>query len=363
LGRSGATDEAEPFLAELRQAGAVVTVHTADVADATQLAAVWPDITDGRPPLKGVFHAAGVLADGTIAATSWSHFAGALAPKVAGAWNLHQRTRDLPLDYFVLFSSGASVLGSPGQSNYAAANAFLDALAHYRQQRALPALSVNWGPWQGGMAAGVGAAGERRWQAAGMGTLAPAEALDCLARLLPSGVVQVAVLPLQAPLAGGWRERPLLQKVAGTAAAPHSLEPAAPVNGHRAESLRDQLLQAPARHRKQILADYLRHQLGQIMGWDADYEIDLNQGLFDVGLDSLMAMELKEKLESKLALPRPLPFTLVFDYPNLASLIDYLHDEIVGPEEAGNAVTEDDLEQLSEDELVELLQQELGETE
>jgi myxalamid-type polyketide synthase MxaD len=363
LGRSGATDEAEPFLAELRQAGAVVTVHTADVADATQLAAVWPDITDGRPPLKGVFHAAGVLADGTLAATSWSHFTGALAPKVAGAWNLHQRTRDLPLDFFVLFSSGASVLGSPGQSNYAAANAFLDALAHYRQQRALPGLSINWGPWQVGMAAGVGAAGERRWQAAGMGTLAPAEALDCLARLLPSGATQVAVLPLQAPLAGGWRERPFLQKVAGTAAAPHSLEPAAPVNGHGAESLRDQLLQAPARHRKQMLADYLRHQLGQIMGWDADYEIDLNQGLFDVGLDSLMAMELKEKLESKLALPRPLPFTLVFDYPNLASLIDYLHDEIVGPEQAGNAVTEDDLEQLSEDELVELLQQELGETE
>jgi acyl carrier protein len=98
------------------------------------------------------------------------------------------------------------------------------------------------------------------------------------------------------------------------------------------------------------------------MGWEADHEIDLKQGLFDVGLDSLMAMEFKEKVESRLALPRPLPFTLVFDYPTLASLVDYLHDEIIGSQAATGGAADDDLEQMSEDELVTLLARELEET-
>ena len=106
------------------------------------------------PPLRGVLHASGVLDDGVLLQMDRERFARALAPKVQGAWNLHEATRDAPLDFFVLFSSVSCLLGSPGQGNYAAGNAFLDALAHYRRGLGLPALSVNWGPWAGaGMAA------------------------------------------------------------------------------------------------------------------------------------------------------------------------------------------------------------------
>src|SRR5690606_30530681 len=99
------------------------------------------------PPLRGVIHSAGVLDDGALLQQSWSRFRTVMAPKVVGSWHLHQLTRHLPLDFFVLFSSGAAVLGSPGQSNHAAANAFMDALAHCRRAQGLPAVSINWGPW------------------------------------------------------------------------------------------------------------------------------------------------------------------------------------------------------------------------
>jgi acyl transferase domain-containing protein/acyl carrier protein len=388
LGRRGATTDDEPFLAELRQAGATVTVYAADVADWEQLTAVWSQITADEQPLKGIFHAAGVVADGTIARIEWPHFAAALAAKIDGAWNLHRLAQNQPLEYFVLFSSGAAVLGSPGQSNYAAANGFLDALAHYRRQRQLPALSVNWGPWDRGMAAVVGEKGQRRWQALGMGELATEQALFALNRLLRQPVAQAAVLPLaplspDSPALAMMRQRPLLSHLAD-----HLVKQASsvPVNGRQAddqpagsqpsdngrtrETFRDQLVQAPARRRKPMLADYLRQQLGQVMGWEADYEIDPQQGLFDVGLDSLMAMELKNKLEQNLGLDRPLPFTLIFDYPTLANLVDYLYGEMMAGEtetetetetEIETAVVEDGLESLSEEELIKLLAQEMDE--
>jgi myxalamid-type polyketide synthase MxaC len=179
------------------------------------------------------------------------------------------------------------------------------------------------------------------------------------------------------------RQRPLLSRLAD-----HLVKQASsvPVNGRQAddqpagsqpsdngrtrETFRDQLVQAPARRRKPMLADYLRQQLGQVMGWEADYEIDPQQGLFDVGLDSLMAMELKNKLEQNLGLDRPLPFTLIFDYPTLANLVDYLYGEMMAGEtetetetetEIETAVVEDGLESLSEEELIKLLAQEMDE--
>jgi aryl carrier-like protein len=134
-----------------------------------------------------------------------------------------------------------------------------------------------------------------------------------------------------------------------------------PADNGRQETFRDKLLQAPARRRQQMVAAYLREQLGQVMGWEADYEVDPQQGLFDVGLDSLMAMELKGKLERNLGLARPLPFTLIFDYPTLNNLAGYLHGELVGAETAVTPETDDGLESLSEDELLALLAQEMGE--
>ena len=374
LSRRGATPDDEPFLAALRQAGTTISVYAADVADWDQLTAVWSQITAGEQPLKGIFHAAGIVADGTIAQADWPRFNQALTAKIDGAWHLHRLAHGEPVDYFVLFSSGAAVLGSPGQSNYAAANGFMDALAHYRRQRQLPGLSVNWGPWEIGMAAAVGETGQRRWQGLGMGALLPEQALYALDRLLRRPGAQAAVLPLarlsaDSPARSLLQERPLLRRLVEqlTAASPipkngrpraggQSLD-----NGRAPATFRDKLAQVPAWRRKPLLAVYLREQLGQVMGWEADYEIDPQQGLFDVGLDSLMAMELKHKLERNLGLARPLPFTLIFDYPTLASLIDYLHDEMMGVEAAATAGAGDDLESLSAEELLALLAQEMDE--
>jgi myxalamid-type polyketide synthase MxaD len=387
LSRRGATPDDAPFLAELRASGVTVSVYAADVADWDQLTAVWSEITAAEQPLKGIFHTAGVVADGTIAQIEWSQFAAALAAKVDGAWYLHRLALDEPLDYFVLFSSGAAVLGSPGQSNYAAANGFMDALAHYRRQRQLPGLSLNWGPWDRGMAAVAGEKGQRRWQALGMGALSPEQALFALGRLLPLPGAQVAVLPLSplspdSPALEMMRQRPWLSRLAeqlverrpsvpvnGAQSAGLLAGSSASANGRIRETFRDAMAQAPARRRKPMLAAYLREQLGQVLGWETDYEVDPQQGLFDVGLDSLMAMELKNRLERNLELARPLPFTLIFDYPTLASLADYLHDELMAAETAALMAAEtaalaepgDDLASLSEEDLLDLLAQEMDE--
>src|SRR4029079_4278167 len=143
-------------IADLETAGATITHSRADVTRDEDVARLIEEIQRDRPPLRGVIHAAGVRDDGVIGQQTWGRLSTVFAPKVAGAWNLHAHTRDLPLDFFVLFSSAASVFGSAGQSNYAAANAFLGALARERRRLGLPATSISWGPWaEGGLAAEV----------------------------------------------------------------------------------------------------------------------------------------------------------------------------------------------------------------
>src|SRR5439155_12266753 len=153
---------------------------------------------DAERPLRGIVHAAGVLDDGLLVQQDWRRFEAVMAPKVRGAWNLHTATENVPLDFFVLFSSAASLLGSPAQASYAAANAFLDALAHHRRGRGLAASSIQWGPWKEvGLAAAKAERGERLAQL-GMGSLRPEEALDAFGALLEARVVEAGVLALDA---------------------------------------------------------------------------------------------------------------------------------------------------------------------
>jgi myxalamid-type polyketide synthase MxaB len=171
-GRSPASAEAVAAIAPLRVAGASVQVVQADVGlaqDVTRLL----DVCNKAAPLRGVVHAAGVLDDGVLARQTAERLARVMAPKVRGAWNLHVQTQESSLDFFVCFSSVASLLGSPGQSNYAAANAFLDALVHHRRSLGLPGLSINWGPWaEAGMAAGL----RSRLESRGEGMIDPPRA-------------------------------------------------------------------------------------------------------------------------------------------------------------------------------------------
>ena len=177
-------------------AGREVAVLRGDAADRASLAAALGQIPPDFPPLRGVIHAAGVLDDGLLFDMSLEQLDRPMAPKVQGAWNLHAATRDVPLDFFVLFSSVASVLGSPGQANYAAGNALLDSLAAWRRRRGLPALSVNWGPWaDSGMAAEAGRADQI--QSRGMDLLPPQPALELLGKLLRAAPANLAVMDAQ----------------------------------------------------------------------------------------------------------------------------------------------------------------------
>ena len=146
-GRSAASESAAAAIREMEAKGTRVVVARGDVSDRVHLAALFSQFGHSLPPLRGIVHSAGTLDDGVLAQQTWERFEKVMAPKVDGAWHLHTLSQDQPLDFFVLFSSAVSMLGSAGQANHVAACAFEDALAHYRHDLGLPALSINWGPW------------------------------------------------------------------------------------------------------------------------------------------------------------------------------------------------------------------------
>jgi acyl carrier protein len=292
-----------------------VTVAQADVTDRTQLRAVLGQI-DACCPLAGVLHSVGVLDDGALLQQRWERFVPVLAPKLQGAWNLHEPTAELPLEFFVLFSSIAGLFGSRGQANHAAANAFLDSFAHYRRQQGLPALSINWGAWSEiGAAAGLVRSAARPLAEQGLGAIDPAQGIASFAWLLSQPVVQAGVAPVQ------WNTFLQTRKDAFYANM-HQIadRPAAVVAP--ATSVRQQLERAPAKERRQLLQGVLRQAVAHVLGLQDPQRIDTRQGLLEMGLDSLMAVELRNQLAR--TLQQPLPSTLVFDYPTIDALTDFL---------------------------------------
>ena len=181
-GRSAPSEPAREAIDAMERAGAQIVVAQADVADSPEMARVLETVAESMPQLRGVFHAAGFLDDGVLQQQTWERFYGVLRPKVLGAWNLHTLTLGLPLDFFVLYSSTAALLGSPGKGNHVAANGFLDSLAHYRRAPGFPALSINWGAWaQIGAAAAIHA--DERVARRGLGVIVPSQGLAILQQL------------------------------------------------------------------------------------------------------------------------------------------------------------------------------------
>ena len=321
VGRRGPSPAAQAALQEMRQRGVRVIVATADVARLEDLSRVLAEDARSLPPLRGVLHAAGVLEDNVLPRQDWPSLARVLSPKVEGAWNLHILTRERDIDFFVLFSSAASLLGSPGQANYSAANSFLDSLAHYRHAQNLPALSLNWGLWAGsGMAVAVSGQREQRWGALGMRMIEPEQGLQVLEQALVQSAAQIAVLPVDwprllrnFPVLGG---KPLLSEVAYEWRS--KADGGLPVES---ELLRRLNRSQPAEHR-QILGAYIRDQIIGVLGLDPAQPLDFRQPLRELGVDSLMAIEMRNTLG--IVLDRFLPVTLVFDYPTIEGLADYL---------------------------------------
>jgi acyl transferase domain-containing protein/acyl-CoA synthetase (AMP-forming)/AMP-acid ligase II/acyl carrier protein len=193
--RRGPSLQIQQMLDQLTKDGVDVQVRLTDISDPAGVQTLLNDIDASLPPLRGIVHAAGVLDDGTLQTLTWERFTAVLAPKIVGAWTLHRLTTTRELDFFACFSSIASLLGAPGQGNYAAANAFLDGLAHYRGQRGLSSLSLNWGPWQsGGMATQSLKNAPHSFMSQGIQPLSPSIALDALEHLLRQKQVQMGIL-------------------------------------------------------------------------------------------------------------------------------------------------------------------------
>jgi acyl carrier protein len=290
------------------------------VADTDQTAALFANLDSTLPPLRGVIHAAGVLDDGILLRLTPARMRSVMTPKVAGASNLHRLTLGCPLDFFVLFSSAAALLGSPGQGNYAAGNAFLDALAQHRHAQGLPALSINWGPWSGGGLAAVQlqAGGFR-----GIASLTPQQGLAAFERAFGLGLPQVAVMGLDLRQ---WRQSYPKAASAPFLSALAQDEGRAPGRTGEAGRLREALLAAGPDERRRLLEAQLRAHIGQVLRLDPA-QIDPATPLPSLGFDSLMALELRNRLEA--ALDVTLSATLIWGYPTIAALTPYL-GELLG---------------------------------
>jgi malonyl CoA-acyl carrier protein transacylase len=318
VGRSGASSsESREQVKALEEAGAEVVVHRADVSRIDQLTRVLSDVESCMPPLRGVIHAAGVLDDALLEQQSWERFSRVFGPKVSGAWNLHTLTRDLSLDFFILYSSAASLLGSPGQGNYSAANSFLDILAYYRRSRGLPGLSINWGAWSE-----VGSAAERRVgeriASRGVGVISPLRGLEVLEDLLRHDTPQVGVVPVNwSTFLGRFGDiPPFLMDIAYSSGA---------IFGQRSEFLK-RFGAIPEEGRGALLEAHVRTQVAQVLGMSPSQLPEVDRGFAELGMDSLMAVDLRNRLQSSLGLT--LPPTAAFDYPTVAELIGYVSDQI-----------------------------------
>ncbi len=315
--------------------GTSVHLAAVDVGDEAQMAAFMAQYeAEGWPAIRGVVHAAGTVRDRLLADLTWAEMAEVLHAKMAGSWLLHTLLPDL--DFFVVFSSLGALLGQPGQGNYAAANAFADTLVEQRRRAGYSGLSINWGPWSGiGFAAATG--GQRVTQELarqGIGALEPAQGLDILAKLLAgrsSG--QVAVLPVVTPAVEA-RELPYLLRELHTAAA--SAAPEEQAHDEPARSMRTMLLALESAQRRATLAAQLQQAVGQVLRMPPA-RVGLAVPLGSLGLDSLMAMELRNRLE--LGLDIRLPATFVWNYPTIHELVPYLAERMDVPlEAAGTAV-------------------------
>ncbi|MEA5516851.1 SDR family NAD(P)-dependent oxidoreductase [Nodularia sp. UHCC 0506] len=311
-------------LVQLEQSDTQIVIAQADVAQYQQLAEVLQTIHQTLPPLRGIIHAAGVLDDGVLMQQNWNRFSQVMAPKIQGAWNLHHLTSDIPLDFFVLFSSAASLVGAGGQSNYAASNAFLDAIAHYRQFHGLPGLSINWGPWAETGMATRGERSEQRWQAAGIGQINPQMGVQLLEQLLQKSPPQIGVLSID------WRQ--FLQAFPSDSIPQLFSQLALGLETHvtanqQLSTISQQLEQALPQQRENLLVEHLTNEIKQVLGLPASHILKLRQGLFEMGMDSLMAVELKNRLQKNFG--KVLPATLLFDYPSVEALTAYISQEIM----------------------------------
>jgi hypothetical protein len=360
IGRRAPTEQALHTIAEIRAAGADVIAELADVTNATAIGALLSRIRSEGPPLRGVLHAAGVLANSAFLRQDVETFQQVLAPKVEGAALLDRLTRSDPLDWFVLFSSIAAILGGTGQANHAAANAYLDQLAWQRRALGLPAVSINWGAWsEVGSAANL----SDRLGELGVGFLTPSQGITALQNVLQSGARQLAVLPIDwqryRDRIGATAHATLLSRIGQAPMAATRLDrpEARPTRNFRRE-----VEEAPRHRRRPMVIEFVRERLVAALGLEKSRPVDPQMAFGDMGLDSLLSVELRKVLG--VALGRTYAATLLFDYPTLDSLSTFIMQDCWGAEEPSQPAPPRDavanVEDLSEDDVDRLLRSKFG---
>jgi acyl transferase domain-containing protein/acyl carrier protein len=337
VGRRGTPEGAHAALADLRRAGAEILELQADISQPDQVEHLFAQTEQAMPPLRGIFHAAGVLQDSLLLQLTPERLRAVMAPKVRGAWNLHLMSLGKRLDFFVLFSSVVGLLGSLGQGNYAAANSFLDALASYRQGIGLPALSIDWGPWSdvGMVAAKTNASDPVAFR--GLASAGPKDYLAALALLINQPERQVAVMRFQLaqwqkfnPQAATSNFFAELRTVSSDAPAKSG-----PAGKQSSKALLDLLATETGSRRNSIIEGYVKEHLSKIVRIPPN-RIDVNKPLKYLGLDSLMGLELRNSLQTSLGVS--LPATMVFNYPTTTLLSQYLADKIA-PQQDNSELT------------------------
>ena len=322
-GRRPPDPEVEVAIESLRRRGFTVHVELADVTDAASVDEMLARMERELPPLGGVIHSVGVLSDGALGNQSWEKFEQVLWPKVLGAWHLHRATLDRDLDMFVLFSSAAGVLGNPGQANHAAANAFLDQLAAHRRALGLPGQAIAWGAWSE-----IGEAEEQRERISrsiavtGVGWMTPQQGLRAFDRLVREDPANSMVLS---------RDWSLFEKTLDTVppffedllSLGQDAEADAPA---LADDLLSRLAETPAAERESLLVSFLQQELQAVLRLPSAPEPTV--GFFDLGMDSLMAVELRNRLNRAFTDAYTASNTVVFDYPDIAVLARHLAGEL-----------------------------------
>ena len=320
ISRSNPSQSAQTEINRLRKNGVTIDLIAADISNYDDVQKII--YSEHKAKIKGIIHAAGVLDDGVIQSQTWSRFTTTIAPKILGAWNLHLITQDLELDFFVMFSSVASLIGSPGQSNYGVANAGLDAIARYRHSLNLPALSINWGAW-----AKAGMAVNQKFNLKGLNLIEPEQGLAALARLLLSQDNQVGVI------SANWNQLsqqfPYIRQ-SNYFAALVDQETATPEQN---TEIFEKLLVTPVAERATYLTNYLQQAIAKIMQIETK-ALSVSDSLIDLGIDSLMVMEAINQLKDNLQLmlyPREF-----YEHPQIDSLAAYLATEFTKTHQSEN---------------------------
>ncbi|MEW1776067.1 beta-ketoacyl reductase [Streptomyces sp. NPDC086777] len=295
-----------------------------DVSDRASVDAL---VASCRPPLTAVFHLAGVVDDGVTDAMTAERLAAVLAPKADGAWHLHEATKDLGLAAFVLYSSAAGVLGRPGQSNYAAANGFLDALARYRVARGLPAQSLAWGPWTTADARGMAArVAPDRLREGGVLPVGEREGIALLDAALRRPEPVLVPVPLDVRAAAGPDAPPVLADLLPSSAATAAAAPL-DVAGRTPGSWRERLAAVAPPEREPLLAELIRVEIAAVLGFTDPSEFPADRAFTELGFDSLSAVQVRNRLSAFIRVR--LSPTVVLEHPTLPELTAHVHGALL----------------------------------